>query len=380
MDGAKRASNLFERTFGLSPAVIARAPGRVELLGNHTDYNQGLALALAIDRYLWVAAGQGLGAEHELVSEAMGTAAFGIDTQPAMVEPGWARYLAGVIEQQSIRRPTRDAIQLAVASELPMGVGLASSAALTVAAAVALDALWQVGFGPLELARSCQRAEHAAVGTQCGLLDPIVALEGRPHRALLVDFRALTWLHLPWPTQQVCLAITPSGASRALAETPYNERREQCRRAAELLGERFAGSTSLRDLSSRQLREAGQELDPVLIRRARHVVGENERVERAQACLERGDLVALGALLWESHDSSRDDFENSCAELDDLVALARSVDGALGARLTGGGFGGATLTLLRRGAEQAFARAVAQQRGARLTDASPPYLAGPGQG
>jgi len=316
--------------------VRAYAPGRVNLIGDHTDYSGGYALPMAIDRGTTVVFEPG-GATVELTSaDETEPAVVSIDVaDPGAITPGWARYVAGVV---AATRPVHGG-RGTITSDLPIGVGLSSSASLEVALALAL------GFtGPaLELALACQRAEHLAWGTPTGILDQLASVAGRAGHALLIDCTSLAVVPVPLP-DQVEVLVVDSGGRRSVAGSAYGQRRRQCQAAAALIG-------PLRNATPADVAAIG---DPVVRRRARHVVSENARVLAFADHLAARDLVAAGRLMTISHTSLRDDFEVSTPALDDVVTALVATPGVYGARLTGAGFGGCVVALARPGSVAGF--------------------------
>jgi galactokinase len=320
--------------------VFACAPGRVELLGNHTDYNEGVVLGAAINRVICVS-----GVKNDR-SIRLTSADFGeVEIHPADLRPlqerRWANYILGVADElRNLHVPIRG-FTANVSGDLPIGAGLSSSAACELATALFLLKLFPARLAPLEIAKACRRAEHRYVGVQSGLLDQVISLFGRADHAVFFDCRSEEIRCVLFPAE-LALVIAESGKKRELAQGEYNLRREQTHAAARALGAR-----ALRDVSSAELGRRS-DLSTLLHRRASHVIGENERVWRALTLLEAGDSIGFGKLMNESHESSRQNFENSTPELDLLVSIAQDLPGVLGARLTGAGFGGATVTLCER--------------------------------
>ncbi len=301
------------------------------MLGNHTDYNNGVVLAAAINRGLTVSASardDGIISltSHERVEIPLA------DLRPQQ-EHRWVNYSLGVVAQFLHLGFSIRGFDAEISGDLPIGVGLSSSAALEVATAGFLMKLFDLTMAPIEVAKLCQRAENEFVGVQCGLLDQVTSIFGRTNHLVYLDCQSEEIRTIPVPSDLV-LIIVDSGVERRLDDGRYNQRRDECAAAARALG-----LTSLREMKSEQLGA----LDPLLRRRALHIFGENDRVWRALNSLE-----SLGELMNASHESSRVNFENSTTELDSLVATARSLPGVLGARLTGGGFGGAIVALVRR--------------------------------
>lgn len=322
-----------------STSVWAYAPGRVELLGNHTDYNGGVVLAGAIDRGITVSGKRRKNGRIVLHSNTLSRRFEGslADIVPQSDEP-WANYPLGVVKEFLAAGLSIEGFEAEISGNLPLGGGLSSSAALEVATANFLLKLYGLQLPPMEVAKLCQRAENNFVGVRSGLLDQATSVFGRADHAVFLDFRT-EWIRtIPFP-HGLALVIADSGAKHSLVQGEYNERREQCHAAAQTLGANF-----LCEITTEQLMAAP--LDPLVRRRALHVVGENERVWRAVQLLAEGDSLGFGDLMTASHESSRVNFENSTPDLDLLVEIASSLPGVLGARLTGGGFGGSTITLV----------------------------------
>jgi galactokinase len=334
----------------------AYAPGRVELLGNHTDYNEGYVLSAAIDRGVSMKGAMSAddaihlhGIDHNLTLRVPGKAIARNESET------WANYLLGVVwslRQEGFEIGGFDA---EFSSTLPMGAGLSSSAALEVATANLLCKLFSLKIEPMRLAKICRRAENEFVGVNCGLLDQVSSVFGKAHHAIFLDCRNETVMNIPFPNG-VELLITHSGVKHALVGGEYNERRAQCFEAARILGVK-----ALRDVTSAQLEAARCELPQLDYKRALHVVGENERVTRGAHLLNHRDVKAFGALMFASHESSRLNFENSTPELDALVEIAREEPGVLGSRLTGGGFGGATVSLIEESAAAAISANISRK-------------------
>lgn len=317
------------------------APGRVELLGNHTDYNRGVVLAAAIDRGITVAGAARDDDRIRLVSELTPDAVEVPlrDLQPQS-EHRWANYPLGVVQQlQRLGHQIRG-FDARVSGDVPAGAGLSSSAALEVATAGLLMKLHGLRLAPLDVAKLCQRAENQFVGVRSGLLDQATSVFGRADHVVFLDCQNEEIRTIPFPSG-FALVIVESGVKHSLLQSKYNSRREETAAAATALG-----VASLREATPDALERARDSLDPLLFRRAAHIVGENDRVWRAVEAMETGDAAAIGALMNASHESSRVNFENSTPELDLLVSIAQSIRGALGSRLTGGGFGGGTVTLV----------------------------------
>ncbi len=330
----------FENLFPNPPSVVSEAPGRVNLIGEHTDHNGGFVLPVAIDRSAMVLARQ---AEHNLVHvdhiEVQECDSISLDDVKRTPVAAWHNYIRGVAWALQAAGYRLSPADLLVAGNVPQGVGLSSSAALELAVAGALCAVAGISAEPRELALLCQKAENEFVGVQCGIMDQFASALGRAGHALLIDCRSLEVEHVPLALEEhgVSIVVVDSKLPRRLVDTPYNRRREECFEAAQALG-----LESLRDADETAL----ETLREPLRRRARHVVSENGRVLEAVGALREGNIGRFGGLMYSSHESLRDDFEVSCRELDLLVELASRTEGVLGARLTGAGFGGCTVNLV----------------------------------
>src|SRR5580692_11705108 len=335
----------FRARFGGDPHVY-RAPGRVNLIGEHTDYNEGFAMPAAIEFYCWVAAGRREDRKLNIYSEEFSAAA-DADLSSMARQPSktWSDYPIGValqLEQAGFRL---HGANLLIESEVPIGAGLSSSAAIEVATALALAD--QSGWSPehLQLALLCQRAENEFVGARVGIMDQFVSLYGQEDHALMLDCRALTFESLLIP-DSVKLVISNTMVKHELASSEYNRRRADCEEAVRRLAEVLPGIRALRDVSLEQLERHQDVLSEVIYKRALHIVTENARVLDSAEALRSGDIARFGMRMAASHRSLRDLFEVSCRELDLMVDLAYQLKGVYGARMTGGGFGGATINLV----------------------------------
>lgn len=349
-----RVREEFQRRFGEEPSFLARAPGRVNLIGDHTDYNDGFVLPMAIDREVWLAVRARPDRRVSVYSmDFQEDASFGLDDGAAR-RGGWVEYLRGVAwALEDDGRPTRGWEGVA-AGDVPLGAGLSSSAALELAAARTFAAVSGVVWQPVAMARIAQRAENAWVGVNCGIMDQLISAAGAAGHALLIDCRSLETKLVLVP-DSVAVVVLDTGTRRGLVDSAYNERRAQCEAAA-----RFFGVRALRDVDVATFTAREAELDAITRKRARHVITENARTLEAARLLACGEVAGVGALMDESHASLRDDFEVSRTELDTMVELARRDDACLGARMTGAGFGGCAVALVRREGADALARGVSR--------------------
>lgn len=322
----------FQQAFGGAPATVAAAPGRMNVIGEHTDYNDGWVLPAAIDRYVAAAVRPRADGQLLCVSD---TSREGVRVPALYQSPrgDWVDYIVGVRRQID----TDTGFDVAIAGEIPIGAGLASSAALEVATARAMLAGIGAELAGVELARLCQRVENDFIGARTGIMDPFTALFAKAGSALLLDCRSLEYEIIPLPGARLSWLLADTRVKHALAASAYNQRRAECEAAAAAMGRR-----TLRDATEADLERL---TDPVLVQRARHVVSENGRVAAAATALRANDDTVLGGLLYASHESLKNDFSVSSPELDTLVMLARELDAVRGARMMGGGFGGCVLVL-----------------------------------
>ena len=342
----------FKNIYGHSPQVETRAPGRVNLLGEHVDYNQGVVLPVAIDRAVTLLAGPTSNGVVTLNAPDLGVqVSFRLDDLSNRCDlagqplPGWALYPAGVAWSLQQAGFVVSGMQAVYSSDVPIGAGLSSSAAVEVAFASTWQALSGWEMEKLTLAKLCQRAENEYVGVSSGLMDQFASACGVEGHVMCFDTRSLEWTSLELPPGTVII-IADSGVRRTLATSAYNDRRAACERAVELLQKYLPGLKSLRDVSSVELAAYSTYLPAEIERRAEHVVKEIHRVEQAIIALRKGDARMFGGFMFSSHKSLRDLYEVSIPELDCLVEIARTLPGIYGARLTGAGFGGCTVNLV----------------------------------
>jgi galactokinase len=344
----------FENFYGRPPVIVVAAPGRVNLIGEHTDYNEGYVLPVAVDRYILVAASPRSDRNVYLRALNLGEEdAFSLD-EIERGEREWSNYGRGVALEMERAGHRLQGMEAVIWGDLPMKAGLGSSAALEVAIAYSFRLLSNLEIEPLQLALLCQGAENGFVGVQCGLMDQMTSALGEEDRALLIDCRSLDRQLIPVPPE-VDIVVADTGRRRGLLDSEYNLRRQECREGARLLG-----VPSLRALFPKELAKRKGDLPPTIYRRVRHVVTENQRTLEAAEAL-RGNLKAFGQLMYDSHHSLRHDFEVSCPELDILVEAARKVSGVYGSRLTGAGFGGCTVSLVSREAVPEFQARVTKE-------------------
>lgn len=339
----------FIEIYGSREPRFFRAPGRVNLIGEHTDYNDGFVLPMAIDKETAIAAvvrdDRRIRAFSVNLEE---SAEFDLDEETARRRGFWLNYVEGVAKLLEKSGAKLTGADLLIWSDVPTGAGLSSSAALETVVGFALSRLSDQDVDRTTLAKIGQQTEHEYVGVKVGIMDQFVSAHAEAKHALLLDCRSLNYENVPLETKDVAIVICDTNVKHELASSEYNTRRRECEQAVEKLKEFLPQILNLRDVSTKDFNEYGENLPDILRRRARHVVTENARVLEAARALKNHDLEIFGKLMWQSHESLRDDYEVSCRELDLMVEIAKDAEGVLGARMTGGGFGGSTVNLVER--------------------------------
>lgn len=358
---SKSTAAQFAKIFGRSPRWIAAAPGRVNVIGEHTDYNEGFVLPMAIERFTVIAADPSLGAVPRAQLRSTGT-----NGQPVVIDltkplqpfarGAWANYPAGVLAGFLARGISPGGFDALIQSTVPLGGGLSSSAALEVATATLLEAMTGRTLEPVEKALLCQQAEHQYAGVPCGIMDQFISVMGRKDHLLLLDCRSRRTELVPMSDPSVALLVTNTNVRHELGSGQYAARRAQCEAAAKALG-----VSSLRDATAVMLEQAKSRMEDVVFRRARHVIGEIGRTTQAAREIRASNWTKAGELMYASHYSLRDDYEVSCAELDAVVEIARSIGskgGVYGCRMTGGGFGGCAVALVKTDAVDSITKKI----------------------
>ena len=346
---------------GLAKGAFS-APGRVNLIGEHTDYNEGFVLPMAIGKKI-IMLGQlrndRLVQVFDLVYKTK--IKFSLDSLTPLIKDTWANYLMGVMDEiQKAGYPLQGA-NLIFTSNIPQGAGLSSSAALEVVTALTMAKLNLLEIKPVEMAHLCRRAENNFVGVACGIMDQYVSCLGQKNYALLIDCRSNDYELIPFKNHNYQIVICNSKIQRGLVNSEYNKRREECKIATEFFKHKLDRDIrALRDITIDEYKKYQAQLPEVIARRAKHVISENYRVQAGVQALRMGNYSTFGQLMIESHQSLKDDYEVSCAELDLLVDLALKQEEVLGARMTGAGFGGCTVNLLRREYIDAFEKTIKQ--------------------
>ena len=351
----------FAERYGDHAPRLFSAPGRVNLIGEHTDYNEGFVLPIAVNRRTLVAAtprnDKRIRVHSLVLNESAEIILNGTAEAPSH---HWVSYVEGVGEVLIERGAPVGGANLAIASDVPIGSGMSSSAALEMSVGTALMALAGVAIDLVQLALAAQRAEHVYAGTKCGLMDQLAAAFGRRGHALLIDCRSLERNLIPLQLPGMSIVVCDTNVKHELASSAYNERRAECERGVEMVRKYLPDIKALRDVSISDFERHEAELPEPIRRRVRHVVTENARTLQAAGALRDGEVTQFGKLMLQSHESLRNDYEVSCRELDLMVEIAMQQPGVAGARMTGGGFGGCTVNLVRSSAVERFCEVVAR--------------------
>jgi galactokinase len=345
----KQTADKFKQHYSTDHTATAYAPGRVEVLGNHTDYNEGLVLSAAINMGIFCLAAPSPDNTCRIVAgDLMQEASFELTDLTPDPDNMWANYIKGVFVKLREREPSKmnTAFNLLFFSNVPLGAGLSSSAALEISSGLCFSSLYDVSVPKLDMALIGQASEHEYAGVMCGVMDQISSIFGKENHLIKSDFRTLEVENAPLG-EELCFIVCDTNAKHELADGVYNKRRLKCEEAAKYFATALDHPvTALRDVTMAEWEKHQADMDPLAAKRSAHVIGENERVALGAQYLEQGDAEAFGELMFASHKSSIENFENSCEELDFIVEHARKIPGALGARLSGGGFGGSAVILV----------------------------------
>jgi galactokinase len=354
-------ASMFKKLYGARPRLF-RAPGRVNLIGEHTDYNEGFVLPMAINQGTIVA----IAARRDRILRARSlnlneSIELDLDKLSSGHQGAWRDYIEGIASALMEKSVSLHGADIVIQSDVPIGSGLSSSAALEIALAKALVSISNGSIDNLSLALAGQKAEHGHVGIHCGIMDQFTAVHALKDHAILLDCRSLDANLIPLKLQDCKIVICDSRVRHQLASSEYNQRRQDCEKGVRLLRTVLPEIRALRDVSLPELDANRSFLTKSLLRRCTHVIGENNRTLKAAECLSHGDLAGMGKLMRESHRSLRDNYEVSCPELDRLVESAENHPGVLGARMTGGGFGGCTVNLVESSRISSFRESIIRE-------------------
>jgi len=332
----------------IAQSLTVRSPGRINLIGEHTDYNDGFVMPAAIDKQILVhiernGSPDTCNLRAKNLDESFSFSLDNVKPQPS----GWENYILGVVHEFQQLGAKLAGFDAEIEGNVPIGSGMSSSAALECSTGYALNELFGLGFDKDTIIKAAQRAEHGYVGTNCGIMDMFASVRGRKGHVIRLDCRSLEYDYFPLDLGEYELLLLNTNVSHSLASSAYNTRREECEEGVRILRKRNPGIQKLRDVDEQMLEAEWDQLPEKVAQRCRHIVRENNRVLEAGKALEAGNLVRMGELMYASHHSLRHDYEVSCAELDDLVDQTKDHAGVLGARMMGGGFGGCTINLVR---------------------------------
>lgn len=345
---SSQVAQKFQEIFGSDGALGVRSPGRVNLIGEHTDYNNGFVLPAAVDKAIYMAVGRRNDEEVHLFAMDLDQSYRGLVRPP--ITPSvlhWPNYILGVVEQlQQMGLPV-GGFNCVFAGDIPLGAGMSSSAALENAAIFALNKLFTLGLDPMTMVRLSQKAENEFVGLQCGIMDMFASMFGRKDQVIRLDCQSLDYTYFPFRTEGLRILLLDTQVEHSLASSEYNVRRQQCESGVKLIQKQHPGIKSLRDVTLEMLENIVAPVDELIWRRCSFVVEENRRVISGTEDLQRGDVAAFGQKMYASHEGLSKKYEVSCPESDWLVAQVKGAEGVLGARQMGGGFGGCTINLVK---------------------------------
>lgn len=343
---SKRVKERFQQRFGLEPLLV-RSPGRVNVIGEHTDYNNGFVLPAAIDKAIYIGVSRREDDEIVLYSEEFQQEHRSTVPGVAITDKQWPNYILGVVDQLNKRGHQISGFNLNIDGDVPVGAGLSSSAAVECATAFALNELFSLGIDKMELALIGQKAEHTFAGVMCGIMDQFASVFGKKGHAIRLDCQSLDYTYVPLKLEGYKILLLNTNVKHSLASSEYNTRRQECAEGVRLLQEGGEAVESLRDANLSMITKHIKDKNEVVYRRCKFIVEENQRLLAACGALEAGDLKTLGLNMYGSHEGLQHEYEVSCKELDFLVDAVRGNEAVVGARMTGGGFGGCTINIIK---------------------------------
>jgi galactokinase len=372
----------FQSIFQCAPELLSKAPGRVNLIGEHTDYNDGFVLPIAIENVVTILAAHRSDHEIHLFSVNFEEKTTFPISEPIDhdTEHPWSNYERGVIDQFLKQGRQLNGANFLIHGDVPIASGLSSSAAIEMATAMAFKNLKQINISDLNLIQLCQTAENEFVGMKCGIMDQFISCMGKAGHALFLDCRSLHYRLVPFPSNEVSVVILNTKVKRELSGSEYNERRSRCEEAVKLLKKSLPDISALRDVSIAQFERFKGQLPEIIRKRSEHVVYENERVCQFVEAMKQKDMNQMGTLLLQSHESLRNLYEVSCSELDTMVEIAMGVDGVIGARMTGAGFGGCAIAMVQKGHEEVLKDTICQQYPQKTSIQPEVYISSPAEG
>ena len=344
---------VFVSNFG-HPTLFVQSPGRINLIGEHTDYNQGFVLPAAIDKAIYLAIGKRADKEVHLIAADLADSFSVALNNLSFSEKTWSNYLIGVVDQLQKNGYQLGGFNAVLAGDVPLGAGLSSSAAVECATVFALNELFELGLSKIEMVRLAQKAENEFVGVKCGIMDQFASMFGKTDAVIQLDCQSLGYNYMPFNQEGIKIVLLDTRVKHSLASTEYNLRREECEAGVKIIQEKYPAVASLRNATMQMIQECLINTDQKIIDRCSFVVAEIKRLQDACKDLEAGDLKAFGKKMYETHDGLSKLYEVSCAELDFLADFAKTDASVLGARMMGGGFGGCTINLVEENAVEAF--------------------------
>ncbi len=341
-----KIKSIFEKTFATQPAIF-HSPGRINILGEHTDYNEGFVLPAAIDKNMYVAISQRSDNEvHLFAADFNESFTTNIETiKPATLQ--WPNYILGVVDQLQKNGHPVKGFNLVIDGNIPIGAGLSSSAAIECAVIFALNEIFKLGLSRLQMVPLAQKAEHVFAGVNCGIMDQFASMFGKKNNAIKLDCRSMHYEYVPIKLDGHKIILLNTNVKHNLAASAYNERRQQCEAGVSIIAQNHPAITSLRDVNMAMLKDYVEGIDTLIFKRCKYVVQENERLLGACEDLRKGDIKALGQKMYQTHNGLRYDYDVSCKELDFLVDYVKTIPDVAGARMVGGGFGGCTINLIK---------------------------------
>ena len=351
----EKINQKFVEVYNQQPALLVRAPGRINLIGEHTDYNDGFVLPAAIDKAIYFAIDKREDKVVSLVSYDLDDSyEFSLDNIEKS-EKGWANFLIGVVAEITATKVSfKNGFNVVFGGDVPLGAGLSSSAAVESGMGFALNQLFDLQLSSIDLTLIAQQAEHKFAGVNCGIMDMFASIHGKKHSVIKLDCRDLSYEYFPFNTSEYALVLCNSGVKHNLGDTEYNKRRAECEEGIKVMQAAFPQINSLRDVSAEMLRSQSDKLSPVVYKRCKYVVEEIHRVEVASKALLNNDFVEFGKKMYETHEGLSQEYEVSCPELDFLVEQTFALEEVVGSRMMGGGFGGCTINLVKTEAVDDF--------------------------
>jgi len=343
-----RIQKIFNQHFG-EPDYIVRSPGRINMIGEHTDYNLGFVLPAAIDKAIYMAIGKREDQEIHLVAADLEATYVTTIENIAYTHLEWPDYILGVVDQLLKAGYLVTGFNLVVAGDVPLGAGLSSSAAVECATCFALNTLFALGLDRKQMVQLSQKAENEFVGVQCGIMDQFASMFGKKEQVIKLDCRSIEYAYMPFDTSDIQIVLMDTGVKHSLASTEYNQRRIECEEGVRVIQKKYPTVVSLRDANSNMVNECLKTGDPIVYNRCTYIVEEIQRLQDACINLVQHDLPAFGKKMFATHDGLSRLYEVSCKEADELVAAVRNEQTVVGARMMGGGFGGCTINLVKKG-------------------------------